>query len=263
MVVDIENSSGRPEYVRARLQRDAHDLIGRTLTEAGAASEDWSLAERGDGALIVLPSGTSKTRLTEVCLHGLPARLRRLAAQHSEFGRLRLRVALSAGEISRTEQGSWLGDAVDGAFRLNDAAATKAALADSADAVMVLVVSGRWFEDVVRPGLGAAEEHEFRQHTVTTHGREFPAWLALPGAKEGTGAADGSQEPPAAPAGEPVGASEAGAAAGAGSADHAAPASESALPAPNGPGNSAHYVGGDQIVGNKIVYQTGPGGAGR
>jgi hypothetical protein len=108
-------------------------------------------------------------------------RLRRLAAQHSEFGRLRLRVALNAGDISRTEQGSWLGSAVDTAFRLVDAGDTKAALAESSEAVMVLIVSDSWFEDVVRPGLGAASEGEFRRLTITTHQRDFPAWLALPG----------------------------------------------------------------------------------
>ena len=135
MVVDIENSSGRPEYVRGRLQRDTHDVIGRALAEAGVKSGEFTLDERGDGALVTLPSDASKSRLTEVCLHSLPAQLRRLAVQHSEFGRLRLRVSLNAGDISRTDQGSWLGTAVDTAFRLVDAEATKAALAASKDAV--------------------------------------------------------------------------------------------------------------------------------
>ena len=181
MVVDIENSSGRPEYVRGRLQRDTHDVIGRALAEAGVKSGEFTLDERGDGALVTLPSDASKSRLTEVCLHSLPAQLRRLAVQHSEFGRLRLRVSLNAGDISRTDQGSWLGTAVDTAFRLVDAEATKAALAASKDAVMVLIVSDSWFEDVVRPGLGAAMDDEFRKLTITSHQRDFPAWLALPG----------------------------------------------------------------------------------
>ena len=181
VVVDIENSSGRPEYVRARLQRDTHEAIGEALGEAGLKPGEYSFDERGDGALITLPSDASKTRLTEVCLHSLPARLRRLAAQQNELGRLRLRVALNAGDISRTAQGSWLGTAVDTTFRLVDAAATKAALAGAPEAVMVLIVSGSWFEDVVRPGLGAAQEDEFRALTISTHQREFPAWLALPG----------------------------------------------------------------------------------
>jgi hypothetical protein len=181
VVVDIENSSGRPEYVRAGLQRDAHDAIGQALAEAGLAPGAYSFDERGDGALITLPSDASKSRLTDVCLHGLPVRLRRLAAQRNEFGRLRLRVGLNAGDISRTAQGSWLGSAVDTTFRLVDAQATKDALAQSAEAVMVLIISGTWFEDVVRPGLGAAQEHEFRPLTITSHEREFPAWLALPG----------------------------------------------------------------------------------
>lgn len=258
LVVDIENSSGRPEYVRARLQRDTHDVIARVLAEAGVAPGEFTLDERGDGALVTLPSDASKSRLTEVCLHSLPVRLRRLAAQHSEFGRLRLRVALNAGDISRTEQGSWLGSAVDTAFRLVDAGDTKAALAESGEAVMVLIVSDSWFEDVVRPGLGAVSEGEFRKLTITSHQRDFPAWLALPGVALETAAASApAAAPVTAPApahvnesaAEPSSRAENGSTA---ASDHGHTGSR-----------DTYYISGDQIGRDKNVHNyyregTGP-----
>src|SRR5260370_32771020 len=54
LVVDVENSSGRPEYVRARLQRDTHEAIGYALAQAGVEPGGYQVDERGDGALVVL-----------------------------------------------------------------------------------------------------------------------------------------------------------------------------------------------------------------
>ena len=181
LVADIEDSSGRPAYVRARLQRDTHDILAAALAESGVLPDECSISERGDGALVVLRSDASKSRLTDTCLRTVPALLKRIASQHNDFGRLRLRIGLNAGDITRTAEGSWLGDPVDTAFRLADAQATKDALAAAKDADMVLVLSGIWFDDVVRPGLGIAHETDFAALTIRTHGKDFPAWLALPG----------------------------------------------------------------------------------
>ncbi|GAA1940695.1 hypothetical protein [Kitasatospora viridis] len=182
LVVDIENSSGRPADVRLRLQRDTADLVGFVLAEAGTDPRSCTIDERGDGALVVLPSGSAKTALTDACLHQLPGRLGRLARQHTELARLRLRIALHAGELVRTAQGSWLGDAVDQTFRLADSPLVKEALAAAPEALMALVVSESWFDGVVRPGLCAAREQDFRPLSFTSHGRRFDARLALPGA---------------------------------------------------------------------------------
>ena len=181
LVMDIENSSGRPEYVRARLQDDASALMDRALYEAGLAVGEYTVDERGDGALIVLPPDASKSRITDVFAHRLPLWLRRLAGQRSELARLRLRIGLNCGDASVTDQGSWLGTAVDTLFRLVDAAPTKQALAAASDALMVLIVSDAWYADAVRPGLGDTFEDDFRPLTIASHGRDFPAWLTLPG----------------------------------------------------------------------------------
>ena len=182
LVVDIEESSSRPADVRVRLQRDAAELIDATLADAGVNPDDCSIDERGDGALLVLPPTAVKTLLTDACLHRLPMRLERLAQQHAAIARLRLRIALNSGELIRTAQGSWLGDAVDRTFRLADAQLTKDVLADARDATMALVVSETWFDGTVRSGLGAAREQDFRSVDFTSHGKRFGGWLALPGA---------------------------------------------------------------------------------
>jgi len=181
ILTDIESSSSRPEYVRSRLQADMFELIGRVLAETGVDNGGCTIDERGDGALIVLPSDAPKGRLTDVLVHQLPLWLMRLAEQHNELGRLRLRLGLNYGDASRTEQGSWLSTAVDTLFRLVDSAPAKHALAAARDSLMVLIVSDTWFTDVIRPGLGDTFVSEFRPLTVTSHQTDFPAWIALPG----------------------------------------------------------------------------------
>ena len=184
LVVDIENSSGRPEKIRSVLQRDAFGLLARALAEAGFAEHDYTVDERGDGALVAMPPDCSKARVTDVFMRSLPIWLRRRNELSSAAARLRLRVGMNCGDAVYTAQNSWLGTAVDTLFRLVDAPGTKRALAEVEDASMVLVVSDIWFQDAVRPGLGDTFESDFRPVEVAAHGKRFAAWLAVPGRPE-------------------------------------------------------------------------------
>lgn len=192
LLMDIEGSSTRPEHVRDDLQAEAVDLVRRLVHGAGLDRTATAEFERGDGLLVVLPPDASKSRLTDVAMREVPDWLRRFNEQRNDLGRLRLRLGFTFGDASMTKDGNLLGTAVDSLFRLVDSAPAKRALAADPGAVLVLIMSDSWFQEAVAPGLGSTFVDELVELTVYSHGREFPARLALLGRGGSGEAGDGS-----------------------------------------------------------------------
>ena len=140
---------------------------------ANCMSED-----RGDGALILIPPDVPKIRLVT----NLPTALAALVARHNagctSAERMRLRVALHAGEIYHDAYGV-AGAAINHAFRLADASALRSAL-DESPGVLALIVSDWLFDEVVRHD-PAALPGMYRQVQVTVKETTTRGWVRIPG----------------------------------------------------------------------------------
>ncbi|HUK69360.1 MAG TPA: hypothetical protein VLW50_11520 [Streptosporangiaceae bacterium] len=132
VVVDVEGFGDRrrtnPHQVAVR------DGLYRALREAfGQAGIGWDGCgheDRGDGVLILVPAEVPKGLLVESLPSALVAALHAHNGTHPGQERIRLRMALHAGEVNYDED--WVTSAaVNLAFRLLDATALKAALAGS------------------------------------------------------------------------------------------------------------------------------------
>src|SRR3984893_12332233 len=150
VVVDVEGFGDRRRTnrhqlaVREGLYRAMRDAFGR----AGIPWGDCGHEDRGDGVFILVPAEVPKGLLAEVLPSALVTALGTHNAAHPGPERIRLRMALHAGEVRYDEHGVTAAS-VTLAFRLLEAAALKAPLAGS-PGVLAVIVSSWFFEEVVR-----------------------------------------------------------------------------------------------------------------
>ena len=150
VVVDVEGFGDQrrtnPHQVAVRdgLYRAMRDAFGR----AGIAWDDCGHEDRGDGVFVLVPAEVPKGLLVESLPSALVTALHAHNGAHPGPERIRLRMALHAGEVRYDEHGVTAA-AVNLAFRLLDAGALKAALASS-PGVLAVIASSWFFEEVVR-----------------------------------------------------------------------------------------------------------------
>ena len=179
MVVDVERFS---DPARTDLNQVAiRDAMYKALKQAFGRSEiawDSCVSEdRGDGALILIPPDVSKARL----LTSLPGMLAAVVSRHNARctrpERMRLRVALHAGEIYRDAYGV-AGTAINQAFRLVEAPVLRSAL-DESPGMLALIISDRLFTEVARHH-PAAEPGSYRQVQVIVKETATAGWIRVP-----------------------------------------------------------------------------------
>jgi tetratricopeptide (TPR) repeat protein len=179
LAVDIERFGDPARSNRDRLRM--RDVLYRTLAESFAgAGIVWSACDhedRGDGVLVVIPPTVAKSILVE----SLPALLEvRLLAHNSSAGstqRIRLRMALHAGEVLHDDHGV-VGTAVNHAFRLLDAPSFRSSLAAS-DGVLAVITSSWFYEEVV---WHSSVRRAYVSIPVSVKETNTIAWAWLPGA---------------------------------------------------------------------------------
>jgi tetratricopeptide (TPR) repeat protein len=179
VVVDVEGFGDRrrtnPHQVAVR------DGLYRALREAfGHAGIRWDSCgheDRGDGVLILVPAEVPKGLLVESLPSALVAALRTHNGTHPGQERIRLRMALHAGEVNYDENGV-TSAAVNLTFRLLDATALKAALASSSG-VLALIASSWFFEEVVRHSAAAAAA-AYRPAEVAVKETTAIGWICQP-----------------------------------------------------------------------------------
>ncbi|MBM7771288.1 hypothetical protein JOD54_001492 [Actinokineospora baliensis] len=179
LCVDARNYSGGDDRRQQDLQRHLDQLMGEAAAAAGLDRREWSVQERGDGELDVLPLGTSESRLIDE----FPRELAHLLQLHnhgrSEETRLRLRLSLHQGMVGRGP-GGFPGQAVVAVARLVDSPAAKAAQNAIPAANLVLVVSNTLYSDLVAQRHTKRRPEEFRRIDVRVKEYTETAWLHLP-----------------------------------------------------------------------------------
>jgi tetratricopeptide (TPR) repeat protein len=131
--------------------------------------------DRGDGVFILAAPDVPKNVLVTRVPGELAAALARHDQAHDDRARIRLRLALHAGQVHHDDHGV-AGSSVNLAFRLLEAAPLKLALAGSTG-LLAVIVSQWFYEDVVRhePVAGA-----YRRAAITVKETSTEAWIATP-----------------------------------------------------------------------------------
>src|SRR5262249_47714031 len=139
LIVDIERFSDPARSNHNRLV--IRDGMYRSLTQAfHATGIPWTTCDRedrGDGVLVVIPPAVAKSILIESLPESLASTLTEHNNTHDTAERIRLRMALHAGEIHYDNHGV-VGRAIDHAFRLLDTQQLKTILAQSTGVLAVI-----------------------------------------------------------------------------------------------------------------------------
>ncbi|QFZ20490.1 hypothetical protein [Saccharothrix syringae] len=179
VLVDVEGFGVLDRTLRHQQGTRAglYEVVGQALAAAGVPWDACYHEDRGDSVVVLVPPEFPKAPLVEVLPEALVRAVRGHNTTSPGAARVRLRLAVHAGEVAFDGHGV-TSTALTDAFRLLDAPALKTALKNS-PGVVAMIVSDLIHRDVVRhcatldPGLFRRVEVEVKQFHDT-------AWIALP-----------------------------------------------------------------------------------
>ncbi len=187
VALDIEQSTRRPDPVKAGLRSTMYELFDAALCSAGIQRRHRDpFVDRGDGVLALIRP-VDRAPKAILLNQAIPALSRLLADYNAGLPcasrpqrLLRVRVVVHAGEVNYDPNGCF-GEALDVAFRLLDAAPVKKAL-QTADDPLILVVSGDIYRCVVRHGYDGIDQDAFQPMVrVQVAGHRHRGWVQVPG----------------------------------------------------------------------------------
>jgi class 3 adenylate cyclase len=181
MAVDVEHSAGRGDMALQTVR----DVLFSSLRESFERSGiDWEACLRddlGDGVRVTAPAGTHKTRLIHPLTHELAVRLRAHNRLAGPLTRIRVRIALHAGDVYIDRAGTITGQPLEVLARMLDAAPARTALANAPETVpSVVLVSQHFYDETVRHGYPGTDPETFHNVTFTVKEYTADAWLHLP-----------------------------------------------------------------------------------
>lgn len=185
VAVDVEGFGNRhrtnPNQVAVR--DGLYRAMREAFEQAGIPWADRDHEDRGDGMFILVGPEVPKSLLAESLPSALVAALRGHNAAHPDSERIRLRMALHAGEVNYDEHGATAA-AINLTFRLLEAGPVKEALAGSSG-VLAVIASSWFFEEVVRHS--AVDVAAYHSVSVTVKETSTMGWICLPDHKHGPG----------------------------------------------------------------------------
>ncbi|MFI0357736.1 hypothetical protein [Actinomadura sp. 9N407] len=178
IAADIVGFGRRETALQPYLHKVLYEAVETALAGAGVPLAGCHREDRGDGMLVMAPPDAG----VEPLLDAFPARLHAELRRHDRVAlpeaRIRLRLAVHAGYVRSGDRGAD-GEALTHLFRLLDAEAFKAAHAERA-APLGLIVSDYLYEQIVRPGLSLLDPLAFTELAVTRKETSCDAWVWFP-----------------------------------------------------------------------------------
>ncbi|WP_367130290.1 hypothetical protein [Saccharothrix sp. HUAS TT1] len=179
LVVDTVGSGRWDDPTRLRACALVREVVRAAFRAAGVAWWRLAVEDRGDGLIVLAPPSVSKVDLIDPVLPRLAEGLRRHNASTDPAARVRLRVAVHAGEVIRTAFG-WVGADLNRVCRLVDGAPLRRELDRRPDADLALVVSDVIHDGVVRHGYRRIDPTRYTPVRVVLKELDARAWLHVP-----------------------------------------------------------------------------------
>jgi class 3 adenylate cyclase len=183
LALDIEDSTSRPDLVKAELRTMLYELFDAALRSAGVSARRRDrFTDRGDG-LLALIDPADRALLVHLVIpvfsHLLASYNASLPHPGGADRQLRVRVVMHTGNVHDDSNG-YFGEALDAAFRLLDAPRVKAAL-KTAPGPLLLVISSDIYamvspDDLAGPGRTISS----RPVTAQVAGHQYQGWIHIP-----------------------------------------------------------------------------------
>ncbi|CNF50131.1 Regulatory protein AfsR [Mycobacterium tuberculosis] len=185
LCVDVESFGVRTNWEQLRTRAALYQALQDALARSGVPAGSCYWEDRGDGAMILVGPDVPKERLAGPFPPALAAMLERHNGSAPAGARIRIRVALHAGEVLYDGHGV-AGSSINTAFRLLEAAPLKDALRAS-PGVLALIASDWFYDEVVRQ-CPACDAASFRAVDVAVKETRTRAWVRLPDVRTDAGA---------------------------------------------------------------------------
>jgi class 3 adenylate cyclase len=189
IVIDIAGYGHRDDLAQIRARAGLDRLVRTAFQEAGVSWRRLAVKDRGDGMIVLIPATMSKAALLQPFIPRLSALLRDVNRRDRPDHRLRVRVALHAGEVVLH---GWAGTDLNLACRLVDAPPLRQELVRRPQAELVLIVSEVIQRAVIRHGHRGVDPAAYRPVDISVKEVVTSAWLYSPE----PGSADGGGVPP-------------------------------------------------------------------
>jgi hypothetical protein len=179
LVLDVERFGDwrRTNANQVTVRDGMYGALQRTFREAGIPWDECHKEDRGDGVFFLAPPEIHKGLFAESFPQNLVNALHEHNLSHGGQERIRLRMALHAGEVNFDDHGV-TGTALNQAFRLVDAPSLKAALAGSPG--VLAIISSSWFYGEVITNSSACCPDMYRPVLVDVKETKTVGWVALP-----------------------------------------------------------------------------------
>jgi tetratricopeptide (TPR) repeat protein len=179
LLVDVERfgDHNRTNADQIVVRKALYRILRLALRRAGIAWDACHHEDRGDGVLILAPAELPKSPFADVLPVALATALRAHNTIPRVEQRIRLRVALHAGEVYFDEHGVTAAS-INFAFRLLEAPSFKQALSSS-PGVLAVIASSWFFDEVIRHSTAGARD-AFRPIQVTVKETTAVGWIWLP-----------------------------------------------------------------------------------
>ncbi|MER7182892.1 hypothetical protein ABT404_26055 [Streptomyces hyaluromycini] len=204
LACDIAGSAGRGQQRLHEIRSVLRSALSGALAGADLDLRDFGYADTGDGCRLVAPAALPKARLLFPLLPELSSRIREHNRHAGPDTRLRVRVAVHAGELLFDPEHTVSGTPFEALARLLDSAPLRhATLAGTGGTPVAAILSHHFYEETVGHGYDGLEADAFTAADVRVKEYAARAWLWYPGSPVGPrvdpGRDPGSGERPAEP----------------------------------------------------------------
>lgn len=193
LAVDIVDFSKQDNRFQQKMREGVYTILGNTLQESiGINLDDLDHEDRGDGAFVLIPPETDKSRLIDPLIERTYAEIRQHNEMSSFRSQIRLRMVLHSIDVHRDERG-WVSTDLNDAFRLLNCTALRSALEEDPRCLLGVIVSPA-FHAVLKHGYGAINPDDYWEVPVERTHMPMPGWIRLLG---GSGTSHSSAQRPA------------------------------------------------------------------
>lgn len=149
VVIDIAGSAQWHNEAQLSARAALKTAIRAAVRQTGIAWTSLAVEDRGDGMILLVAASVSKVDVIDPLIPHLAVAIREHNAATDPAFRIRLRVAVHAGEVHRDANG-WVGSDLNTACRLVNSAPLYQELRRSPQTDLVLIVSDLIYQGVVR-----------------------------------------------------------------------------------------------------------------
>jgi len=178
MLIDVASSASHTNPWQLRMRADLRAIVLDALEQQGYDAARFKLDDTGDGVRLIFSSEAAAIGLLARFVPWLADALRAQRTADPQAG-FRLRVAVDAGLVHRDH--GWHGTPLIMCSRLCDAEPVRQVLRVANGADLVLVVSSRVYDEVVRHGYDGIDPASYRSITLQVKETSTTAWIHLPG----------------------------------------------------------------------------------